>query len=216
MGIAAGVDAGADYVEIDVRRAADGVPLLLHDPLLARTAWLPLPVRRVPSSVATRLPLRGARGSARVPTLAAALAAVAPTRTGFAVDVKDAGAMPAVVDAARTAELLDRMLLWSQHGAAVADAVRLAPGNEVALLRDTVTAGSTARYLGDTVDAGAHAVSLHQNAATPDIVAEAHGLGLRVYCWAKTVGRIAGVLDAGVDGIVTDWPAEARAAIAGR
>lgn len=195
-GVRAAAAAGADLVEVDVRRAADGVPVLLHDPLLWRTTRWPLPVRLVPSRVAP------------VPTLAAALDAAGGL--GLALDVKDPRAMPAAVGACRDAGVLDRVLLWAQAPGAVADAVRLAPGTETALLRDTHTDAATRDYLRDAAALGASAVSLHQDAATPEVVAAARGAGLRVYCWAQSEDRLAPTIEAGVDGVVTDWPAAAR------
>jgi glycerophosphoryl diester phosphodiesterase len=52
---------------------------------------------------------------------------------------------------------------------------------------------------------------------TPDLVAEAHGLGLAVIAW--TVNEPADIeraLDLGVDGIITDYPDRARSVLAQR
>ena len=42
---------------------------------------------------------------------------------------------------------------------------------------------------------------------TPELVVEAHALGLIVCCWtANETQAITRMIDAGVDGIVTDYP----------
>ena len=198
---------GAEYVEVDVRRTRDGVPVLLHDPLLLRTARWPVPIRLLTSR--TVRPIRLRRSSATLPTLEEAVASL-ESEQGLVLDVKDPGAMPAAIAVVRAARALDRTLLWSQHERAVTDALHLAPGVEVALLRDTGTAPSTAGYVRDASRIGARAVSLHQDAATAELVDLAHAAGLRVYAWAQSEDRTRSVLDAGIDGIVTDWPAAAR------
>lgn len=75
-GITAALEAGAEYVELDVQLSGDGIPVLLHDEDLARTAGvegavtqLPLAcVRELDVSETTRL--NGRFRDTRIPTLA--------------------------------------------------------------------------------------------------------------------------------------------------
>jgi glycerophosphoryl diester phosphodiesterase len=101
---------------------------------------------------------------------------------------------------------LDRVAVWVRD----ADAVRWVgaelPQVARALLRDTSSDESTHRYLGDAAAAGATEVSLHERAIAPWVVAEAHRLGLRAYCWIIHLDRQPAAIEAGVDGLVTDWP----------
>jgi glycerophosphoryl diester phosphodiesterase len=210
-GIARARAFGADLVEIDVRRARDGVPVLLHDPWLFRTTGWPVPLRWARAPWATRRRLRGGHGET-VPRLVDALAALGDD-LGVAIDVKDEGAMPAVVHAVQASGCADRVLLWSQHVPAVADARAFAPHIETALLRDTHDDASTRRYLEDALAVGASAVSVHESVLSRALVDDAHARGLRLYCWVQDAGRISAAASTGLDGIVTDWPAEARAVI---
>jgi glycerophosphoryl diester phosphodiesterase len=149
------------------------------------------------------------RGGHNLPTLADALAA-APGRLGFALDTKDPGAAPATLAAAEVAGVLDRVLLWSKHDEAVRHYVARAPaGTEVALLRDSVGRAETDRYLDDAVSLGASAVSIHQDALDDGVVERAHALGLTVHCWFQSLGAQAAKATVPVDGVVTDWPADA-------
>ena len=206
-GIRMAARAGADAVEVDVRRAAGGIPVLLHDPLLARTALLPWPVAWTPASVVQRL---RTRGGGRPPTFAAALAAL-EDGLKMAVDVKDPGAGPATVRTVRETRSEGKVLLWSQHEAALRHMAAELPEVEGALLRDAFGARDIERFLADAVAFGAKAISAHQDTVTPAFLDDARGRGLRVYCWIQQLDRHEQLLALGLDGVVTDWPGEARA-----
>lgn len=52
---------------------------------------------------------------------------------------------------------------------------------------------------------------------TPALVAEAHGLGLRLLPWTvNEPADMAAQIDAGADGIITDYPDRARAVMSSR
>lgn len=197
---------GADYVEVDVRRTWDGVPVLLHDPTLCRTGWRPRRIRSLTLERASEVRLRGGH---RLPSLAQALAS-APPGLGFALDTKDPGAAPAALEAVEAAGATARVLLWSQHDEAVRHYVARAPaGTEVALLRDTKSTAETARYLGEAEALGASAVSVHHSVLDEALVAAAHARGLKVHCWFQTPEIQAAKAAVAVDGVVTDWPVDA-------
>ena len=203
--------AGADYVEVDVRRTRDGVPVLLHDPTLIRTGWRFRRIRSMTLDEVARLKLRGGHN---LPSLADALAQ-APDGLGFALDTKDPGAAPATLAAVEQAGVARRVLYWSQHDEAVRHYVARAPeGTEVALLRDTKTRAETARYLDDAASLGATAISIHESVLDDELVETAHDRGLRVHCWFQSLIVQARKADLPVDGIVTDWPADAVSRLA--
>lgn len=97
LGIAMAAALAADAVEVDVRRSADGVPVLLHDRRLLRTTGRLAGVAALPVAELGRIRLRG---GGTVPTLAEALSALGPTMR-IAIDVKDPGAGPAVIEVVR-------------------------------------------------------------------------------------------------------------------
>lgn len=209
-GIRAAAEAGADAVEVDVRRTSDGIPVLLHDPYLRRTTGVAWPVRLAPWRVVRRLHL-GDTGE-RVPSLAAALDAL-PPGLRIALDMKDPGCAPAAVDVVRRLAEEHRTLLWSQHEEAVRWCARHAPDMECSLLRDAMTDKAEARFLRDAVAFGAGGISVHWDRATPTLVAKAHDAGLRVYSWCQERHRHVERKGVGLDGVVTDWPADARAVL---
>ncbi|MFP5255457.1 MAG: glycerophosphodiester phosphodiesterase [Acidimicrobiia bacterium] len=208
-GIEASVAAGCDFVELDIRLTRDGVPVLMHDALLLRTAVRPWPV-----SWATSAGLRRARvrGTGRpVPTFAEALAAL-PAGVGFAIDTKAPDAADAVVAELRHQGRLGDCLLWAQSERAVRRYVELAGGEapEVALLRDALGEEDIDRFLADAQAFGATAISAHQDSVDETFLERAHALGLRVHCWFQDQATQRAKAHLPLDGIVTDWPVEAR------
>src|SRR5690242_12943516 len=104
---------GADFLELDVHLAADGVPVVVHDSMLDRTTEASGPVGALGAAALSALRLRDREGlvtEERLPTLEAVLALVAPSRAGLLVEVK--GPVPGV------------NVLYERHG----EDVRIEPG----------------------------------------------------------------------------------------
>lgn len=209
-GLAFAATAGADVVEIDLRLSRDGTPVLSHDPWTFRTTWWPLVVGWSPARWLTRLKLKG--GSETLPAFTDVLA-VLPEGVELALDVKDGRSMGAAIDTAEAAGLLDRMRLWSSHPEAVAVALRRAPTRERAWLHNTETEAAALAYLRRAGEVGATAVSVMDVSLTPEVVRVGHDLGLRVNSWVRTREIQDRVLACEPDAVVTDWVAEARAAL---
>jgi glycerophosphoryl diester phosphodiesterase len=207
-GIEFAARAGADVVEVDARRSRDRTAVLLHDPHLLRVQHVPLLVRWLRDTQLARL---------RVPTLVQALDVAGASGIRVAIDTKDGGAAEAVLAAVRESGAADRVLLWSQHMPAVRTFVRALPDAQVGLLRDTFDPTGHERFLADAQAIGARAVSAHQDAATPKFIAAARERDIAVFTWFqradKQTARLAELTAAGLAGVVTDWPAQARAAL---
>jgi len=208
-GIRRSGELGADYVEIDVRLTRDGVPVMLHDGLLLRTTLRPWPVTWATAAGLRRARLR--RSGERVPTFAEAVAAL-PDGLGFAIDTKDPAAADAVVAELRNQGRLDRALLWAQSEVAVRWYATHAGDEaaEVALLRDALTPDEIDRFLADAIAFGAGAISAHQSTVDEAFLERAHGMRLRVHCWFQDEATQRAKAALPLDGIVTDWPVEAR------
>lgn len=211
-GIRAAGRLGADAVELDVRLTRDGVPVLLHDPLLLRTTGRPWPVRAVTAATLRTLLLKGSDGE-RVPTLDEALRTL-PGGLQAALDVKVPSAGAAVLDVVD--RLGDRGLVrfWSQHPSVVRTLAAAVSGVEVALLRDTSTLAATIRLLDEAVALGATAVSVHAAVVSTQVVDACRSRGLRIYSWAQQPDELDAMVASDIDGIVTDWVEAAVAAVA--
>jgi len=212
---------GADMVEIDVRGTRDLERVLMHDRSTRRTAgglWI---VSRTSLSRIRALRLKSTyehEVASRPPLLREALAAVG-TRLGVAIEVKDPRVVSGILADIREARMSDRTLLWSYSEQVVKWFVRHAPEIEVSLLRDTRTTKQHRRLLSDAVALGARGLSICWDAVDSAFATEARTRGLSVYSMCHAVGPDAhGAPDPHaarlLKGVITDWPAEARAVFA--
>jgi glycerophosphoryl diester phosphodiesterase len=209
-GIRVAFDQDADGVEIDVRMSLDQRPFLMHDNSMARTTGWPLPLELTPSFYIGARRLRGSHE--HVPSLSQALDAL-PDDKLLAADIKTPWAVVALASAVKRRGIGARTLVWCSSGLAVKWATRRNLGWEVAHYRDFEDAGSNRVFIDNAKRIGAAAVSLDWRAIDADLVAFAHERGLRAYAWHKEHDLSEAKLDAGLDGLITDYPAKAREAL---
>lgn len=202
------VELGYRYVETDVHATRDGVPVVFHDPTLARMTG----DRRRVSDVrwADVASLRIA-GDAAVPRLDELLDAWPQVR--FNIDIKSAQALEPALEVIRRSGAQDRVLLASFSDARLRR-IRRAFGPTVATSMGTrevarLWAGARlgrARPLPAGVVAAQVPVSQHGiRVVTPRFLAHAHRLGLHVHVWTvDDPAQMHELLDLGVDGIMTD------------
>ena len=207
---------GADWVELDVHRSADGVGVVHHD------ATLP-DGRRIVATPTAELP-------PSIPTLAAALALCRDRGLGVNVEIKSDPREPdfdttyAVVDVALAAmgepgsgaheplaDGTDRFLVTSFDPSCL-DAVRarspFATGQLGFDIRDVDALLATAAA------AGHCSVNPWDPFVDASFVARAHDAGLRVYPWTvDDPARMAVLVELGVDGIITNVPDVLRAVV---
>jgi len=199
--------AGADGVELDVRAAADGTPVVCHDATVDRTTdGTGAVTDHAPADLAA---LSVAGGAAGVPTLAAVLDALPPT-TVYA-ELKEAG----VADAAAT------RLAASDHDVVVSsfDAEALATPRKRGLATALLAASDGSEAVARAADLGCAMVHLHASVCAAEVVGAAHERGLRVAAWTLAPPGTAGddwtVTDpgvhdhlraVGVDALVADAP----------
>ncbi len=209
--IRAGLAAGADGVEVDVRLSADGVAVLLHDVDVSRTTR---GAGRVFELSAAELDSLG------VPTLAAALGAV-PGDRRLIVEVKgtpwEAGHDPTEPVARTVAAMLAagasrRVTVSSFNPIALAVVRKVAPDVTTGVLTPPAfdLRSNIAAVLEGGHDESHVAVEILEEA----YVTEAHAQGCRVVAWTvndpELIRRCRGW---GVDGIITDDPRAALEAL---
>lgn len=200
------VEMGADGVELDVRRTADGRGAVVHD------AHLP-DGRLVVEVTADDLP-------EEVPELAAALEACGPLEVN--VEIKNWATEPdhdatcalaeLVVAAVATAEMRERVIVSSFDLRTIDRVHELEPSLRTAWL--VVDHPQPARLV-ERAAAGGHA-GIHPVAGMvdADLVAAAHAAGLFVNVWTvDDPDEIRRLAELGVDGIVTNVPDIAREAL---
>ena len=197
---------GADGVELDVRRTADGVLVVHHDATLADgRALAAVPAAALPEEV---------------PTLEAAL----ETCAGMVVDVEiknlptEPGFDPTEATAADVAALvtgcgLRQQVVVASFTMATIDAARAADP-EVATGWLTLAAYNQREALALVVERGHTALQPRHEAVTPELVDAAHGLGVAVHAWTvDDPERVVWLASAGVDAVITNVPDMARAAL---
>ncbi|MDQ3512535.1 MAG: glycerophosphodiester phosphodiesterase family protein [Chloroflexota bacterium] len=210
-GIRRSADAGADLVELDVRRSLDGVPFLLHDRTLQRTTTGFGPVRWEPSSYLRRVRLRGS--DERLPTLEAALDAL-PAGVGPALHLKDQGSLLAALRVVQAAGIEARTWLWLHGTAAVRLARQRAPGIRVTLLEaGATTLPAWVAHLDGAKDAGAAGVSIPWPDLSPDLLHEIRSRDLVAFSLHHDLERIPAHVEHGLGGIISDAPETVRATL---
>jgi glycerophosphoryl diester phosphodiesterase len=207
-GIRKAAEFGADAVEVDLRVSLDQRPYILHDWSLRRTAGYPTPLEATPSAIVERLHLGNGES---LPSLSDALDALSPALS-IAVDVKTPWAIPHLAREVKKRRLEARTLAWCTSALDVRYMRRFSPEVETAYLRDDTDPAGKLAFLAAAVRLRANAVSAHWQAIDASFVSTAHELGLKVYSWHGESDLTPAKLESGLDGLITDYPAEARAA----
>ncbi|HSS11265.1 MAG TPA: glycerophosphodiester phosphodiesterase [Acidimicrobiales bacterium] len=197
---------GADGVELDVRRSADGALVVHHDAEIPGAGM-------IATLKVTDLPVT-------VPLLDAAVVACGdlliniemkdlPGEPGFDPTYPLAGLVATFV---AERDLVARVIVSSFDLAAV-DAVRVA---EPAVATGWLTpSGFDHRQALESVVAGGHsALHPHHNAVTRELVTMAHQAGVAINTWTvDEADRMRALASAGVDAIITNRPDLAKAVL---
>lgn len=202
-GFLAGIAAGAEWIELDVHRTADGAIVVHHDFELG-TRPLARCTLREARTLARRLK------QVKLPTLDDVVEAL-PDRIGLGVEIKAPHIARAVVCVLAEHRAADRALVSSFHWPTVRALAELRPRVRSGLL-------SCSRLLdpvGDLRRARAQALCQEHQLADRALVRAVQGAGFQVFVW--TVNRtedLRRMLALGVDAIITDHPARLRRLLA--
>jgi glycerophosphoryl diester phosphodiesterase len=235
----AALDDGAVILETDVHLTRDGEPVLIHDHDVDRVTEGSGAVRDLDLRDIEQLdagyrfspdggrshPERG-RGH-RVPTLCGALEAFPAAR--FNLELKED--LPGLVE--RTLDAIDatgggsRRTLLVAADDALMQRIRAGVASRGVAVALGASAGEVARFVraaarGETPEPGISALQIPAEFAgrplvTPELVAHAHRHGVQVHVWTiNEPAEMRRLLELGVDGIVSDFPARLAALIASR
>jgi glycerophosphoryl diester phosphodiesterase len=217
------LEARADWIELDVMGSADGQAVVFHDETLDRTTDGEGPLAERTWAELAELDAGAWKApdfvGERIPSLDELLE-WSVGRIPLNVELKvEGGGEPALVLTRTTVDLvrdhgaLETTIFSSFDPVAVAEAARLCPECQVALLWDGRGGADPLEQVEAT---RARALHLAQRGLSADLVegARARGLPLRVYT-INTEADLRAVLDMGVDGVFTDRPAEMRGWLVG-
>jgi len=191
----AGIARGAEWIELDVHRTADGQVVVHHDARIARRAL-------------NKLTLEGARTLAQkrkhieLPTLDQVLDAV-PDRIGLNVEIKDPRAGRAVLAVLARHKAFERTICSSFHWPTILDLADLRPR-----LRSGILTRSRLRNPVEEIRrARAQALFHKYPSVSGKQVREVKVAGFGFYVWTVNRERaLRRMVELGVDGIITDYP----------
>ena len=215
-------DVGADGIELDVHLSRDGVPVVIHNNSVDSTTdgtglvreFTLEQLKALDASVHFEAPDSVASfAGERIPTLEEVLAEVG-ARVLVNIELKagqTVALVSAVVDLIRRMEMADRVWFSSFKPYALYRARALAPDIPCGLLYGPLNPG-TLLLKPFTPHEALHP---YKDMVTKRGVRRAHDRGLRVFTWTLDDPAVARKFAAwGVDGIITNEPAEILAALA--
>jgi len=203
------VEQGADMIEIDLHRTRDGAVVILHDETLHGLGG----TGEVASASLADVRALDAGGGERVPTLDEVLDRFGD-RIPFNLELKWSrvgnyeGLEAQTLGAVRERGLLERTL-FSCFRDSVLERLRAAePRARLALL---VSPRDPERVVERAQALGAEAVNPWYGLASPDLIRATHEAGLAVYPFTVDgPPEMRRLLDAGVDGLFTNYPDRLR------
>ncbi|MFW5417585.1 glycerophosphodiester phosphodiesterase [Nocardiopsis sp. CNT-189] len=215
------IDLGYRYLETDVHATRDGVLLAFHDETLDRATDMPGAIAELPYSEVKRARVGGEEP---VPVLEEMLGSWPEAR--FNIDVKSDGAVEPLIEVLRRTDAWDRVCLGSFDQRRLDRVRRLSDRRtalscgpwDVARLRFA----SLVPPLLPLVRRGVDCVQIPTEmngfpVLSRDLIATAHRFGMQVHVWTvNDTAVMERLLDAGVDGIVTDDTAGLRDVLAAR
>lgn len=225
------IDAGADFFEIDLHATKDNVLIVAHDPLVNKELCtgpkLGMPIREITlaearqhdcgSKTLAAFPKQKAAPGAKMPTYDEVLAlAKRNKKTGVNIEVKSFPSQPEyspspdefaklVLDGIRKHSMEKRVVVQSFDFRILHAMKKIAP--EIPM--NALYSGPTKDFVEIAREAGVATVAPHYKLVTKEQVDKAHATGLKVVPWTANEPEVWQMLiDAGVDGIITDDPKE--------
>lgn len=226
---AEGLAAGADRLELDVHATRDGHIVVFHDDELDRTTNASGLLRERTlaelreldagwrfENAAGGFPFRG-RGL-RIPALSEVLDAFPGVALNIEVKHDDGTTVERFFDLLDRHRARDRVLAAAFEDPILRRIRAVAPASLTSLSGDEVFGFFAAWMSGELADYTPPGKAFQvppdhegMDLVTPDFVRTAHGLGMEVHVWTiNEEAEIERLLDLGVDGIMTDFPARAR------
>jgi glycerophosphoryl diester phosphodiesterase len=201
--------------ELDVQSTRDGAVVVLHDETVDRTtdghgavADLTLAdIKRLDAGAKFNPAFRGER----IPTLEEVFRAV-QGKLALNIEIKEGAVEQQVCDMMRSNHALASSMVSSFEWKALEKVRAIDPEVRIALLAEK----DRDRLLDAALAMHAYSVNPRFDMIDADFCARAHSLGLKMLVWTVDVPQAMQILiAAGVDGIMTNYPARLRDVLAG-
>ena len=187
-----------DAIECDVRETADGRFVIFHDPELSGRDIGRLSLADIAE---TRL-----EGGCRIPTLEETLS-LCHGHVKLNVEIKRVDSLPRFLEVLGAGMPPDDVFLTSFNPDLMVELCSLAP----AIRRGVITGTPMEDYVTLARETNSDMIIVMHPYVSTDLVREAHEGGLPVFVWGFTVmEQVRAVLELDVDGIISDFPDEAR------
>jgi glycerophosphoryl diester phosphodiesterase len=201
------IEDGADYIEVDIRMTADGVPVLWHDTDMRRVFGLNARISDITLEEARARDAGSWFGPAFSDERIATLEQVIETTRGQAhlyLDLKPAPETPdltrEVVHMLQRMDAVENTVIAAAEWRVLAEARQLEPSLKTSLLAQFI--------VGPLWEQHFDILGLRQNRVTPATVARTHRAGNELHVWTvNTPQAMSRFIDMGVDNIITDRPA---------
>lgn len=194
-----GIALGVDFVEIDVRRTADGVLVALHDATVDRTTN---GKGRVDCLSLQEIKQLNAGDGEHIPTLEEVLK-VAVGKTGLMLELKTRGTARQAAEMVRKAGLSSSVIYASFLHDELEHVRTVDPEASLMTLFGAVPRASVAR----AIQYGASYVGLRYDKATRPLVDSFHRANVLVFVYTANISReIQHALSLDVDGVISNFP----------
>jgi glycerophosphoryl diester phosphodiesterase len=207
----AAADAGAGMCELDVQLTRDGQVVVIHDETIERTTdgageVAALTVAELKRFDAGAKFKGGVPRRESIPTLDEVFDAVAG-RCALNIELKAKGVEAKVAAIMRARRAIDSSMVSSFDWDSIATINRIDSEIRFGLLAEKKPDELLAR----AIEMNAYAIDPRFDMVTPELCAAAHRANLKVLTWTVDVPQLMQfVLDAGVDGIMTNYPERLR------
>lgn len=204
------VDAGADFVEIDVQETADGVVVVFHDSDYKRLARKKLNIWDAQSQDLPSIEIGSwfdpKFSDQTTPTLKQVFD-ICRDKSGVLIELKyyghDVALEQKVIDIVEAEKMTEQVMVMSLNYEGMQKFRKLRPDWKIGLL-STIA-------LGDITKLDVDFLGLNSRAATPKLVQRAHDNDIQIFVWTvNTPLDISAMASRGVDGLITDTPTTAQ------
>lgn len=204
---------GADFIEFDVTRSSDGVPVIIHDDMLDRTTDSTGSVESTTYAELAGVDAGSWMGpgyaGCRIPTLEAMLDGFQQRGGRILFEFKgtwDAAGAAAICEMIRSAGLSEQVLVQSFSPTTVRNLLHVAPDMPRGLLRSTPREADI--DLLPELRAAAYNPCALGVMARPETMRRILGLGVGTFVWfVDLASQWKWLMDFGVSSIITDQPA---------
>jgi len=208
---------GASFIETDLHLSRDAHFVAIHDDTVNRTTNGQGKVHDLTLADLRRLDAGSWFGSEfsgeRIPTLDEILEFSKKNDVVFYLELKPTGAWGgehALIGALRESGEIARAVVISFEAGNIAALRKIEPTLMTGLLFD----GQIDQPLERAVEVGARQLAVRGDLVTPALIAEAHKRDLQIVCWTvNQPAHMRMLIEAGVDGIMSDYPDRLVAAL---